>query len=278
MEEEGQNKEKSCEKSKKKWKINQVSIWRILAYFVIYSFLGFVIETAYGLLTKGVLESRQSFLYGPFCGIYGVGAVIMIVALHRIKDDKKWKIFLGGFIVGSVTEYLVSLIGELLFHVKWWDYSGMFLNIGGRISLFYSVCWGALAIFLIRHINPKVDHFIEFVKGKMNGKILKAFILVIIIFLFVDCCITAYALKAFQVRMVIENNIEVSNIESIQKQYEYFYGNEKRAAFIEKFFGDYKMIRTFPNLKIEDKNGNMVYFGALLPDIQAYYFELKLKI
>ena len=49
------------EKNKKKtWTINQVSIWRILAYFAIYSFLGFVIETTYGLLTKGQLESRQS--------------------------------------------------------------------------------------------------------------------------------------------------------------------------------------------------------------------------
>lgn len=115
------------EKNKKKtWTINQVSIWRILAYFAIYSFLGFVIETTYGLLTKGQLESRQSFLYGPFCGIYGVGAVIMIVVLHRIDRTKKWKLFLGGFIVGSITEYVVSLVGELIFNVKWWDYSNMF--------------------------------------------------------------------------------------------------------------------------------------------------------
>ena len=44
---------------------------KIVAYFVIYSFLGFIIETLFGLLTKGVVESRKSFLYGPFCGIYG---------------------------------------------------------------------------------------------------------------------------------------------------------------------------------------------------------------
>ena len=80
--------ETKVEEKKKGWTINKVTIWRILAYFALYSFLGFVIETAYGFLTQGKLESRQSFLYGPFCGIYGVGAVIMIVALHRLDRSR----------------------------------------------------------------------------------------------------------------------------------------------------------------------------------------------
>ena len=69
---------------KKTLTINGISIWRILAYFIIYSVAGYIIETLYGIVTKGVWESRQSFLYGPFCGIYGLGAVIMIVCLHKI--------------------------------------------------------------------------------------------------------------------------------------------------------------------------------------------------
>ena len=67
-----------------------IKIWRIMAYFVIYSFLGFCLETVYGLLTKGVLESRQSFLYGPFCSIYGVGAIIMIVVLRRFENSNRF--------------------------------------------------------------------------------------------------------------------------------------------------------------------------------------------
>ena len=35
------------------------------------------------------------------------------------------------------------------------------------------------------------------------------------------------------------------------------------------------MIRTFPNLKIEDANGNMVYLDSLLPDIQPYYYKFQ---
>jgi len=47
-------------------KIFEISIWRLFSYFIIYSFIGYIIETLFGIATKGVWESRQSFLYGPF--------------------------------------------------------------------------------------------------------------------------------------------------------------------------------------------------------------------
>ena len=75
-------------KEKKNFTICGISIWRILTYFVIYSVVGFVVETLYGLATKGVLESRQSFLYGPFCSIYGLGAVVMILFLQYFKKNR----------------------------------------------------------------------------------------------------------------------------------------------------------------------------------------------
>ncbi len=79
-------------------KIAGISIWRIFAYFIIYSFLGFIIETTYALIMYGVLESRQSFLYGPFCAIYGLGAVLMICSLKKV-DKSVHALFIGGFLV-----------------------------------------------------------------------------------------------------------------------------------------------------------------------------------
>ena len=76
------NMEKEVEvKEKKHIKIAGITLWRIVAYFIIYSVVGFIIETIFGILTKGVLESRKSFLYGPFCSIYGLGAVLMIITI-----------------------------------------------------------------------------------------------------------------------------------------------------------------------------------------------------
>ena len=258
---------------KKKLTINGISIWRILAYFIIYSVLGYIIETIYGMITKGVWESRQSFLYGPFCGIYGLGAVVMIICLH--KFPRKFNmLFIGGFVVGSIVEYVVSFVGEMLLGVKWWDYSNMPLNINGRICVYFSVFWGFLGIYLIASLNPKVDKIINWIKSKFKTyKALKTFVMTVFILLMIDCVSTAFAIEFFLVRMIVKNDIDVANKEAVIEQYDKIYGNEKLSKFIYQFWGDKKMIRTFPNLKVKDKNGNIVYMDSLL-DIQPYYFKV----
>ena len=75
--------EEITKKEKKKFTILGFDLWEILAYFIIYSVAGYIIETSFALIRYGVLESRQSFLYGPFCSIYGVGAVFMYVFLNK---------------------------------------------------------------------------------------------------------------------------------------------------------------------------------------------------
>lgn len=265
--------ETTKKESKKNLSILGISIWRIFAYFVIYSFLGYVIETLFGIFTKGVWESRQSFLYGPFCAIYGVGAVIMIVYLHKHSKEYNTLFFLG-FVIGSVVEYLVSLFGEMILHVKWWDYSNMPLNINGRICVYFSIFWGFLAIYLICSINPKVDRFINWIKTKFSLKNLKIVTITTIIVLFIDCVITGIAVNFFLIRMKVENNLDVPNKEQIAEVYHKIYDNKQLSDFIHKYFSDRKIIRTFPNLKVQDVNGNIIYMDSLLPDIQPYYFKV----
>jgi len=92
--------------------IQKISIWRICTYFIIYSFVGYVIETLFALINYNVLESRKSFLYGPFCGIYGVGAVVLILAL-RYFNKNNYRLFFGGCLVGAIVEYIISFLGEV---------------------------------------------------------------------------------------------------------------------------------------------------------------------
>ena len=260
-------------KERKRITINGISIWRILAYFIIYSVAGYIIETLYGIITKGVWESRQSFLYGPFCGIYGLGAVVMILCLH--KFPKKYNVlFIGGFIVGSIVEYVISLFGEMVLGVKWWDYSNMPLNLNGRICVYFSVFWGFLGIYLIASLNPKVDRLINWVKSKLKTqKALKAFVVTVFTLLMLDCIATAFAIEFFLVRMIAKNDLDVPRKEIVLEKYDKIYGNENLSKFIYTFWGDRKMIKTFPNLKIKDVNGNIIYMDSLL-DIQPYYLRV----
>ena len=263
-------------KEKKKLKISGISIWRILTYFIIYSIAGYIIETLFGLFTKGMLESRKGFLYGPFCPIYGVGAVAMILGLQYFKKNN-YTLFFGGFLVGSIVEYIISYLGEVIFKVNWWDYSNNFLNINGRICFTFSLFWGLLALYLIRHFNPIIDKLIDKVKAKVSINYLKVLVIVGIIFLVIDGILTAFALKLFFERTVYSYNLDVINKEKYINSYERVLKMNNTAELGNKVFSDKKMLRTFPNLKLKAQDGEIIYMDSIYKDIQPYYYKFNYK-
>lgn len=254
---------------KKKLTIFGFSIIRLLAYFVIFSILGLIIETLYGLVTKGVIESRKSFLYGPFCAIYGVGAVVMILGLQKFKKNN-YTLFWGGFLIGSLVEYIVSWIGEMVFHVKWWDYSNLPFNINGRICIWFSLFWGVLAIYLMTYIHPKIDKFLD----KFNPKILTIIVVTFTIIMFLDWCISSFALKIFFTRLVNNYNLELQDVSTYQEKYTKIYENETLKPIFDTLFSDEIMVKTFPNLKVTTKDGQIILVRDILTDIQPYYFRI----
>lgn len=260
-------------KKQKKFTIFGYTIWRLLAYFIIYSILGTIIETVFGLVTKGVIESRKSALYLPICCIYGIGAVIMIVSLKKFNKNN-YTLFFAGFIIGSIIEYIVSLVGEVIFHIKWWDYSDMAFNINGRICIAFSFFWGILAIYLISHFNPMVDKSIDKLILKTSIKWVKFFIIITILLICIDFLISSFAMKMLFARIVTTYNLELEiNDEDIYK-YAELYKNEEIKDFVLKHFSDEMMLKAFPNIKLEGKDGKIIFVKDLLSDIQPYYFRV----
>lgn len=260
---------KSKNNEKKKFKIFGFTIIQIFAYFIIYSVIGFIIETIFGFLTKGVIESRKSFIYGPFCAIYGLGAVVMLMGLQRFKKNN-YTLFIGGFIIGSIIEYVVSLVGELLFDIKWWDYSNVPFNIGGRVCVWFSLFWGLLAIYLATHIHPKVDSFL----GKIPKRILKSTTIILIVLLFLDFLITCFALKMFYVRLVNDYDLDIKGVDKYLEKYTELYENPNVKKFVDTHFSNEKMLKTFPNIKVTQNNGNIIWICDILVDIQPYYIRV----
>lgn len=249
----------------------KITFKRILAYFIIYSFLGFIIETIFGMLTKGVIESRQSCLYGPFCCIYGLGAAVMIPGLQKFKK-KNWTLFLAGAIEGSIVEYVISWLGEIVFHIKWWDYSNMPFDINGRICLLFTIFWGILALVLMRLINPYIEKFID----KIPKKLFSVLTIGGTILLILDLLITAFGLQVFYTRFTKKydlNLVEDKNLMVSQEVLE----NEFVQKLSNTIFTDEKMLRTFPNIKYKDNDGKIIWVKDILTDIKPYYYKISHK-
>ena len=135
-----------------------MSINNLMAYFLIYSFLGWLLESIY----KTVLEKKlvnSGFLYGPVCPIYGFGAWIMLMFLKDYSNNIVL-LFCIGFFVLSIWEYVVGLLLEKLFKTKYWDYSNKKYNINGRVCLLNSCFWGILCVIFIKLVHPPIENII----------------------------------------------------------------------------------------------------------------------
>ncbi len=141
---------------------NYIYIVKIIMYFIVYSFLGWVMES----VIKTVVQKKpvnSGFLYGPFCPIYGFGAIIMFLFLQRFKDNPIL-LFIIAFFVLSLWEYLVGWMLEKIFRTKYWDYTQNKFNIKGRVCLMNSLFWGFLGVVFIRYIHPFIIEKIDIIK------------------------------------------------------------------------------------------------------------------
>lgn len=134
-------------------------IINLIMYFIIYSFFGWILESVIKtIIAKKTVNS--GFLYGPFCPIYGIGAIIMLLFLEGFKNDIII-LFVVGFLVLSIWEYAVGALLEKVFKTKYWDYTENFCNIKGRVCLLNSLFWGFLGVIFIQKIHPFIQGYIN---------------------------------------------------------------------------------------------------------------------
>lgn len=129
--------------------------------FVIGAFLGDVVETLFCRVTAGVWMSRSSLVWGPFSVVWGLALVMAAVLLRGSEERSDRSIFLFGFVMGGAYEYICSAVGELLFGVIFWDYSGFKFNLGGRVNLLYCFFWGIAAVVWLKLLCPLMEKWIE---------------------------------------------------------------------------------------------------------------------
>ena len=120
--------------------------------FFIYAIGGWLMEVICKLIQKGKFINR-GFLIGPYCPIYGYGAILITLLLQKYIDDPI-ALFVMGVVICSILEYLTSYFMEKRFHARWWDYSKYPFNINGRICLRTMIPFGLLGMFIMYVSTP----------------------------------------------------------------------------------------------------------------------------
>ncbi|AFA49575.1 putative ABC transporter permease [Acetobacterium woodii] len=131
----------------------------LFVYFFIYAVIGWMCEVVYCSIPEKKFINR-GFLNGPYCPIYGVGALIIITFLIPYVSDPILVFFIG-IILTSTLEYITSWGMEKLFHAKWWDYSDHKFNINGRVCLLNSLLFGILCVVLMYLVHPIVNDLVK---------------------------------------------------------------------------------------------------------------------
>lgn len=137
------------------------SLYHILAFFLIYSCLGWCVEVVYAAATTGQLVNR-GFLNGPVCPIYGFGMILVLFFLTPLEDDLLL-LYLGGVILPSALELVGGWALYKLYRTRWWDYTDKPFNIGGYVCLEFSLMWGVGAMVMVKVIHPTLAALVNII-------------------------------------------------------------------------------------------------------------------
>ena len=121
--------------------------------FLLYSFVGFLLEVAFAWATGGHPQ-RKCLLVLPLCPVYGLGACLIVGAAGHIAHPLP--LFCVGAVLSTACEYIMATFYEDVLRVSFWDYSHLPFNIHGRVCLLFSLAWGLLSVPLVRWLHPAV--------------------------------------------------------------------------------------------------------------------------
>lgn len=209
----------------------------IFLLFILYSFLGWIMEVIDTKITTGNWVNR-GFLMGPICPIYGIASIIMTYTLNYFYSHPLL-VFIMALLICSIVEYLTSLIMEKIFKMRWWDYSNKKFNINGRICLQTMLIFGTLGTLMIYLFNPTINNLLAY----LGESIKEAVTIIIAIIFIVDFLVSTNII--FNIKSITKN-LKKDSTEEIVKA-------TKKA--VEKHLVLYKrLINAFPNAKKILKN------------------------
>ena len=176
------------------------AIWptlqRYFLYFLLYSVLGWIYEVFLEVVVYRWGFTNRGVLFGPYCPVYGVGALAFLACFHRLMDrkDPRWLrfvkpllIFLGCMAVATGIELVTSYILEALTGSwPWQTYVDYGINFQGRIALSPSVRFGLGGVFFLYILQPLFERMV----GAMSDRSRQTVFFITAGFMLLDCICT----------------------------------------------------------------------------------------
>ena len=148
-------------------------LYHFIQWFILYSFMGWVVESIYMSFCNHKITNR-GFAKGPFCPIYGFGALTVFFVLRPYSDNSILLFFLGSFLATTL-EFLTALVMKRIFGEIWWDYHEKPFNYRGIICLESSIAWGFYTLFLFMFLQNIVAALVAMIPvraGRVIGNLI----------------------------------------------------------------------------------------------------------
>lgn len=130
--------------------IRTYTIWSVIMVFFAFAFVGWCWEVGIHLVQDGVFVNR-GVMHGPWLPIYGGGVAMIVVLLARWRRNPLQEV-VSIIILCGIVEYTTSWYLEVTKGMRWWDYTGYFLNLNGRIcgeGLMVFALGGMAAVYIL---------------------------------------------------------------------------------------------------------------------------------
>lgn len=147
--------------------------YEVVMWFLTYSMMGWLVESIYMSFCNHKITNR-GFAKGPFCPIYGFGALTVFFVLRPYSDNSILLFFLGSFLATTL-EFLTALVMKRIFGEIWWDYHEKPFNYRGIICLESSIAWGFYTLFLFMFLQNIVAAFVAMIPvraGRVIGNLI----------------------------------------------------------------------------------------------------------
>ncbi len=140
-------------------------------YFLLYSILGWCYEVFLEVVVYRWGFTNRGFLFGPYCPVYGFGALVFLLCLNRYKKEKivlgkinltPVLLFFACMAAATAIELATSYIMELFTGGwPWQTYTDYKYNFQGRIALSPSLRFGLGGILILYVLQPPIEKLLH---------------------------------------------------------------------------------------------------------------------